>query len=132
MSRPPYNPFEYDRRPQRRLECTWEEVDAENPRVALKVLARFRRENREASEIHAETLTWGYVWTEGGGPLDLSLSSEERASKREHAVQTVVLFCQSGERTAYSQSFIWPPDLVCDAILAEEEGRPSMDEAHSG
>lgn len=132
MSRPPYNPFEYDHRPQRRLECSWEEVDAENPRVALKVLARFRRENRGANEQPASKLTWGYVWTEGGGPLDMSLSAAERASKREQAVQTVVLFCQFGDLIAYSQSFIWPPDLVCDAILAEEEGRPSMDEARSG
>jgi hypothetical protein len=132
MGRPPYNPFEYDRRPQRRLECSWGEIDEENPRVALKTLARFRRENRDVADISVERLTWGYIWTEGGRPLDMSLSSEERARLREQAVQTVVLFCQHGEHIAYSQSFIWPPDFVCDAILAEEDGRPSMGEVQDG
>jgi len=75
---------------------------------------------------------WGYIWTEGAGPLDLSLSVSERAAKRENAVQTVVLFCQHGDVTAFSQSLIWPPDLVCDAILAEEEGRPSMSTVRNG
>jgi len=119
----PYNPFEHDLRPQCRLECSWEEVCTESS--ARSALARFRRENPTKKYFSPEMLSWGYIWTEEPGPLDLSLAAQLRATKRALSVRTLVLFCQHNEHIAYSQSFFYPPDFVCDALLAEEEGRGS-------
>ena len=131
-TRAPYNPFEYDRRPTRRLESKWWEIEEDDPSTAFKTLSRFRRENPDLKDVPATEMAWGYIWTEDGQPLDMSLSAEARTETRERAVRTVVVFCQTQEKIAYSQALVWPPDIVCDAILAEESARPSMSEVADG
>ena len=133
MKRGPLNPFKYDgTRPIHRVTCLWEEIDEEDRRVAIRVLARFRRENPDVESVPANQMVWGYAWTEDGQPLDLSLSTSIRAGLRGTAIWTRAIFCRKSEREAYSPRLDYLPDAVVDAIIAEEDARPTMSEAARG